>query len=81
LTNPKAGGLTLIGCLRPLIQYIRSCLHFWRPYLRPLPEDAPCRGDMEPHNTLKGIPKTVCRFLLRITSPLIGFRLHLVSWC
>ena len=43
--NPQAGGPPLVGCLRMLIQYIRSYPSHWRPFLHPQPDDAPCRGD------------------------------------
>ena len=46
--NPQTGGLPLVGCPRLLIQYIRSCPPYWRPFLHPQPEDAPCRGDRDP---------------------------------
>jgi hypothetical protein len=46
--NPKAGGPHLFGCPRLFIQYIRSYPPYWRPFLHPQPEDAPCRGDRDP---------------------------------
>ena len=46
--NPLAGGPPLVGCPWLLIQYIRSYLPYWRPFLHPQPEDAPCRGDRDP---------------------------------
>jgi len=46
--NPEAGGSPLFGCPRMLIQYIRSCPPYWRPFLHPQPEDASCRGDRDP---------------------------------
>ena len=46
--NPQAGGTPLVGCPRLLIQYIRSYPPHWRPFLRPQPEHAPCRGNKEP---------------------------------
>ena len=45
--NPQAGGPLLVGCPRLIIQYIRSCPPYWRPFLHPQPEDAPCRGDRD----------------------------------
>ena len=36
------------GCPRLLIQFIRSCPPYRRPFLHPQPEDAPCRGDRDP---------------------------------
>ena len=44
----QAGGPPLFGCLRLLIQYIRSYPPYWRPFLHQQPEDAPCRGEREP---------------------------------
>jgi len=49
--NPQVGGPPLVGCQRLLIQYIRSCPPYWRPFLHPQHEDAPCRGDRDPLNT------------------------------
>ena len=46
--NPQAGGPPLVGCPRLLIQYTRSYPPYWRPFLHPQPEDAPCRGDRDP---------------------------------
>jgi len=46
--NPQAGGTPLVGCPRPLIQFIRSYHPYRRPFLYPQPEDAPCRGDRDP---------------------------------
>ena len=37
-----------VSCSRLLIQYIRIYPPFWRPFLHPQPEDAPCRGDRDP---------------------------------
>jgi hypothetical protein len=48
LPNPQAGGPPLVGSPRLLIQYIRSYPPYWRPFLHPQPEDAPCRGDRDP---------------------------------
>jgi hypothetical protein len=45
LAKPQAGRLPLVGCPRLLIQYIRSYPPYWRPFLQPQPEDAPCPGD------------------------------------
>ena len=47
--NPQAGGPPFVGCPRLLIQYIRSYPPYRRPFLYPQPEDAPCRGDKDPH--------------------------------
>jgi hypothetical protein len=38
----------LVGCVRLLIQYIRSYPPYRRPFLHPQPEDSPCRGDRDP---------------------------------
>ena len=43
--SPQAEGPPLVGCPRPLIQYIRSYPLYWRPFLHPQPADAPCRCD------------------------------------
>jgi hypothetical protein len=36
--------------------YIRSYSPYWRPFLHPPPEDAPCRGNRDPltYNVKKG---------------------------
>ena len=48
--NPQAGGRLLTGSPLLLIQYtrIRHYTPYWRPFLHPQPEDAPCRGDTDP---------------------------------
>ena len=38
----QAGGPTLVGCPRLLIQYILSYPPYWRSFLHPQPEDAQC---------------------------------------
>jgi hypothetical protein len=53
--KPKAGGPPLVGCPPLLIQYIHSYLPYWRPFLHPQPEDAPCRGGREPLNTVNSV--------------------------
>jgi hypothetical protein len=35
-------------CRCPLIQYIRSYTPYYRPFLHPQPENAPCRGESDP---------------------------------
>jgi len=50
--NTKAGGPPLVGCPRLLIQYIHSYPQYWRPFLHPQTEDAPCRGGREPLNSV-----------------------------
>ena len=42
-SKPQPGGPHLVGCPRLLIQYVRSYPPYWRPFLHPQPEDAPCR--------------------------------------
>jgi len=44
LPTPQAGGPSLVGCPRLLIQFIRSYPPYRRPFLYPQPEDASCRG-------------------------------------
>ena len=51
--TPQAVWPNLVGCLRLHIQYIRSYPPYWRPFLHPQPEDAPCRGDRNPLPTEK----------------------------
>jgi hypothetical protein len=48
LPNPQAEGPSLVSCLILLIQYIPNYPPYWRPFLHPQPEDAPCRGDRDP---------------------------------
>jgi len=48
LSNPQDKGPPLVGCPRLLIRYIRSYPQYWRPFLNPQLEDAPCRGDRDP---------------------------------
>jgi hypothetical protein len=48
--NPQAGGPPLVGCLQLLIQFIHSYPPYRGPFLYPQPEDAPCRGDRDPHS-------------------------------
>jgi len=45
--KPKAGGPPPVGCPRLYVQYIGGYPPYWRPFLRPQPEDAPCRGDRD----------------------------------
>ena len=47
-SNPQFGGPPLVSCPRLLIQYTRSYLPYWKPFLYPQPEDAPCHGDRDP---------------------------------
>jgi len=47
--NSQAGGPPLVGCPRLLIQFIHSYPTYRRPSLHPQPENAPCRGDRDPH--------------------------------
>jgi hypothetical protein len=46
--NSQAGGPPLVGYPRLLIQHIPSYPPYWRPFLHPQPEVAPCRGDRDP---------------------------------
>jgi hypothetical protein len=48
--NPQAWGPPLVGCPRLLIQFIHSYPPYRRPFLHPQPEDAPRRGDRDPHS-------------------------------
>ena len=52
-TNPQVGVPPLAGCPALLIQYIRSCCPYCRPFLHPQREDAPCRGNTDPLITWK----------------------------
>jgi hypothetical protein len=47
--KPQFGGPPLVDCPRLLIQFIHSYPPYRRPFLHPQPEDAPCRGDRNPH--------------------------------
>ena len=47
-SNLQVEGLPLVGCPRLFIRYIRRYPQYWRPFLYPQPEDAPCRGDRDP---------------------------------
>ena len=46
--KPQAGGPPFVRRPRMLIQYIHSYLAYWRSFLHPQPEDAPCHGDRDP---------------------------------
>ena len=46
--NQQAGLPPLFVCPWVLIQYIRRYPPYFRPFLHPQPEDAPCRGDRNP---------------------------------
>jgi hypothetical protein len=59
LPNPQSGGPSLVGCPRLLIQYISSYPPYWRPFLHPQPEDAPCRGDRDPLTTWRVVPHEI----------------------
>jgi hypothetical protein len=52
-SKPQAGGPPLVGCPRLLIQHIRSYPPYWRPFLHPQPEGAPCHGDRDPLTCLR----------------------------
>jgi hypothetical protein len=45
--NPQAGVPPLVSCPRLLFSYPP----YWRTFLHPQPEDAPCRGDRDPLTT------------------------------
>ena len=47
--TPQAGGPPIVGCLWLLIQYVCSYTPYWRPFLHPQPEDAPCCGNIQQH--------------------------------
>jgi len=42
--NPQARRPPPVGSHRHVLQNIRSCPPYWRPFLQPQPEDVPCRG-------------------------------------
>ena len=65
--NPQAGGPPLVGCPRLLIQFIRSYPPYRRPFLYSQPEDAPCRGDMDPPHSPKHL---LCSYYILITEVL-----------
>jgi hypothetical protein len=46
--KPYAGEPPRVGYPRLFIQYIRSYLPHWRPFLHPQPDEAPCRCDRDP---------------------------------
>jgi hypothetical protein len=48
--NSQAGVPPLVGCPRLLIQFNHSYTPYRRPFLHPQPEEAPCRGDRDPHS-------------------------------
>jgi len=50
--NPQAGRTHLVGCPRLLIQFIRSCPPYRRPFLYPQSEDTQCCGDRDPLHSL-----------------------------
>jgi hypothetical protein len=47
LAQPPSRRTPLVGCSRLLIQYIRGYHPYWRPFLHPQPEDAPCHGERD----------------------------------
>ena len=60
-----------------LIQYIRSYPPYWRPFIHPQPEDAPCRGDRDPlsYDVTRTVVHHVCMFISIYTSTkVVGFR-------
>jgi len=63
--NPQARGPPLVSCLQPFIQYFCSCPPYWRPFLHPQPEYAPCRGDRVPlvmHSVQSCFKNKICYF-------------------
>ena len=58
--NSQAGRPPSVGCPRLLIQYIRSYPPYWRTFLHPQPEYAPCRGDRDP--LITAITTTVIKY-------------------
>ena len=48
LAEPSSWRTTSCRLPRLLIQYIRSYRPYWRPFLLPQSEDAPCPGDRDP---------------------------------
>jgi hypothetical protein len=62
--NPQVGEPPLVGCPRLLIQFIHSYCPCRRPFLHPQPEDAPCRGDRDPHSWC-GLPYVLQRILIK----------------
>ena len=64
--TPQAGGPPLVGCPRLLIQFIHVYPPYWRLFLHPQLEDAPCCGDRDPqtqnvtiNTNLNDNPKTL----------------------
>ena len=55
--DPQAGWPPLTGCPRLLIQYIRRYPAYWRPFLHPQPEDAPCHVDRDPLITVPSVTR------------------------
>jgi hypothetical protein len=50
-SSPKLEDHPLSAARDCLFNVFAATLHNWRPFLHPQPEDAPCRGDRDPHNT------------------------------
>jgi hypothetical protein len=49
--TPKLEDHPLSAVRDCLFNVFAATLHNWRSFLHPQPEDAPCRGDRDPHNT------------------------------
>jgi hypothetical protein len=49
--TPKLEDQPLPTVRNCLFNVFAATLRNWRPFLHPQPEDAPCRGDRDPHNT------------------------------
>jgi hypothetical protein len=50
--TPKLEDHPLSAVRDCLFNVFAATLHTWRPFLHPQPEDAPCRGDRDPLNTV-----------------------------
>jgi hypothetical protein len=51
--TPKLEDNPLSGVRHGLFNVFAATLHNWRLFLHPQPEDAPCRGDRDPPDTVK----------------------------
>jgi hypothetical protein len=62
--TPKLEDHPLSAVRNCLFDVFTATLHKWRPFLRSQPEDAPCRGDRDPLNTISApppVPSQKCR--------------------
>jgi hypothetical protein len=69
LSKPQAGGPSRFGCLWLLIQCIRFFPPYWKPFLHPQPEDAPCHGHWDPL-----ITEDYCTFMMMSRGILLRMR-------